>query len=187
MGSELSEEPLGSLFASQRRVLRLVESRLPADRFFVPSVETASFAGQSASGRRKKVQPFWREHHAVAARLTMPARNFIRAFAELEGGALGDLQIISRTSQRPNGISLGINVRRPFAPMFLLVGPGDQGGVLTYETGSVHLRAGDLWRTEIGIGGFRVQTGPGYSELLLFRVDSFCPDGNSRSETFRPS
>ena len=183
MGYELLAGPVGgpfaSPFASQRRGLRLVETRLPVERFFVPRVEAASFAGQSASGRRKKVaQLFSREHDHVADRLTIPGRNFIRVLAELEGAALGDLQIINRTSQRPTIISLGPHITQPFTLMFLLVGPGDQGGVLTYGTGSVDLRAGDLWRAERGASSFRVQTGPGYSELLLFSVDSDCGDVN---------
>jgi hypothetical protein len=61
---------------------------------------------------------------------------------------------------------------QPFKSTFLLVGPSDQGGLLTTNAGSISLRSGDLWHAERGVSGFLVETTTGYSELLLLRLES---------------
>jgi hypothetical protein len=147
--------------------LRLVESALPVERFFALRHNESSIAG-----RRPRVQPYFLRHRAVLGRLTSSGRNFIRSFVELTGGGLADLQIVSRTSQLSAFVSLAPHVGQPFKSTFLLVGPGDQGGLLMTGAGSINLRAGDLWHAERGVAGFLVETTPGYSELLLLLLES---------------
>jgi hypothetical protein len=152
--------------------LRLAESDLPVERFFVPRSEEAAIALQPSSGRRLRVPIYFSAHRAAARRLTSSGRNFLRAFADLTGGALAELQIIRRTSQHAGFLSLAPHLEQPRKSTFLLVGPGDQGGLLVHGTGSVNLRAGDLWHAETGVGSFQVETTRGYSELLLLRLES---------------
>jgi hypothetical protein len=163
----LAEQAFENSFALPPSKLRLVESALPVERFFAPRNNELSI-----TGRRPRVQTYFLRHRAAAGRLTSSGRNFIRAFAELTGGALADLQIVSRTSQLSAFVSLAPHVGQPFKSTFLLVGPGDQGGLLTTGAGSINLRAGDLWHAERGVAGFLAETTPGYSELLLLLLES---------------
>lgn len=167
MMSALPDRAIEMPFSLQTSKLRLVESALPVERFFAPRHNESSSAG-----RRPRVQPFFLRHRAVAGRLTSSGRSFIRSFVELTGGGLADLQIVSRTSQLSAFVLLAPHVGQPFKSTFLLVGPGDQGGLLMTGAGSINLRAGDLWHAERGIAGFQVETTIGYSELLLLRLES---------------
>lgn len=163
----VAEQAFEKSFALPPSKLRLVESALPVERFFAPRHNESSIAG-----RRPRVQTCFLRHRAVACRLTSSGRNFIRAFAELTGGALADLQIVSRTSQLAAFVSLAPYVGQPFKSTFLLIGPGDHGGLLTTGAGSISLRAGDLWHAERGVSGFLVEATTCYSELLLLRLES---------------
>jgi hypothetical protein len=171
---QLATLPLASPVSMLRLVekLRLAESDLPVERFFVPRREEASIAPHSSSGRPLRVPIYFSAHRAAARRLTSSGRNFLKAFADLTGGALAELQIIRRTSQHAGFLSLAPHLEQPRKSTFLLVGPGDQGGLLVHGSGSVNLRAGDLWHAETGVGSFQVETTPGYSELLLLRLES---------------
>jgi len=171
---QLTTLPLASPVSRLRLVekLRLAESDLPVERFFVPRSEEASSAPHSSSGRRSRMPAYFSAHRATARRLTSSGRNFLRAFADLSGGALAELQMIRRTSQHAGFLSLAPHLEQPRKSTFLLVGPGDQGGLLVHGTGSVNLRAGDLWHAETGVGSFQVETTRGYSELLLLRLES---------------
>ena len=169
---ERQEEIVARLLAPQPTKLALVESGLPVERFFAPRRDEVSLVGQAPTGRRQRVLPYFSGHRTAAVRLTVSGRNFIRAFADLTGGALAELHVIRRISQRPDFISLAPHLEEPGKSAFLLVGPGDQGGLLVQGTGSVNLRAGDLWHAEAGVDSFQVETAPGYSELLLFRLGS---------------
>lgn len=162
-----AERAFENWFDLQLSKLRLVETSLPVERFFVPRSNEACI-----SGRRPRVAPFFLRHRAVAGRLTSSGRSFIRSFVELTGGGLADLQIVSRTSQLSAFVSLAPHVGQPFKSTFLLVGPGDQGGLLVTGAGSSNLRAGDLWHAQRGIAGFQVETTSSDSELLLLRLEA---------------
>lgn len=160
------------LQAWRRYKLELVESDLPVERLFVALRDDRASGGHVSSVRRRKLPPFFSGHRAAARRLTASGRNFIRAFVELQGGTLAELQIVSRTSQHPALISLAPYIGLSMKSTFVLVGASDQGGLLMHETGAVALRPGDLWLVQGGVSSLQVETTPYHAELLLLSLES---------------